>query len=568
MDKKKFTEMKISEKILQAIEDIGFEEATAVQTACIPLIMEGKDVTGHSKTGTGKTIAFGIPAIEMIDSKNKLPQVLVLCPTRELAIQASGEIRKLTKYIEGVKIVPIYGGQPIDRQIKAIKQGAQIVIGTPGRVMDHMRRKTVNFGELKMIVLDEADEMLNMGFRDDIETILKGVPEKRQTVLFSATMPTAIMDITYYYQVDPEYVQIIHNTLTVPEIDQFYLEVSYGRKPEALGSILDIHDPKQSLVFCNTKRMVDELVSQMQQRGYTAEGLHGGMRQPVRDRVMNGFRDGRIDILVATDVAARGIDVDDIEMVVNYDIPQDEEYYVHRIGRTARAGRTGQAFTFVSDHKQLKELEEIQRYTNVDIEFMKTPSGTNANAALNNKMAAKIKRIVDEGNLEGYMKIIDKLMEDDYSSVDIAAAMFKITMDKELAPEPKFSEKDLENTGGESGMVRFFISAGKDQGIRPGDIVGAIAGESGIHGSMIGAIRIQDKSTFVDIPLECALEVLNTMHDSKIKGKKVKLIPAKADQKAETGNQDKAAGDRPKRNYSKGPQKNRKNYKRKPSPKM
>ncbi len=387
MEKKKFTEMKISEKILQAIEDIGFEEATAIQTAAIPLIMEGRDLTGHSKTGTGKTIAFGIPAIEMIDPDNRLPQVLVLCPTRELAIQASGEIRKLTKYIDGIKIIPIYGGQPIDRQIKSIKQGAQIVIGTPGRIMDHMRRKTVRFDELKMIVLDEADEMLNMGFRDDIETILKGVPEKRQTVLFSATMPTAIMDIAYYYQNDPEYIQIIHSTLTVPEIEQYYIEVSYGRKPEVLGSLIDINDPKQSLVFCNTKRMVDELVSQMQQRGYGAEGLHGGMRQTARDRVMKGFRDGRIDILIATDVAARGIDVDDIEMVVNYDIPQDEEYYVHRIGRTARAGRTGRSFTFVSDHKQLRELEEIKKYIKVDIEYMKTPTGTNANAALNKKMA-------------------------------------------------------------------------------------------------------------------------------------------------------------------------------------
>ena len=533
MEKKKFTELKISESILRAIEDIGFEEATAVQTACIPLIMEGRDVTGHSKTGTGKTIAFGIPAIEMIDSENRNPQVLVLCPTRELAIQASGEIRRVTKYIEGVKIIPIYGGQPIDRQIKALKQGAQIIIGTPGRVMDHMRRKTISFSELKMIVLYEADEMLNMGFRDDIETILKGVPEKRQTVLFSATMPTAIMDITYYYQDDLEYVQIIHNALTVPEVDQFYIEVSYGRKPEVLGSLIDIHDPKQSLVFCNTKRMVDELVSQMQQRGYIVEGLHGGMRQTVRDRVMKGFRDGKIDILVATDVAARGIDVDDIEMVVNYDVPQDEEYYVHRIGRTARAGRSGRAFTFVSDHRQLKELEEIQRYTNVDIEYMKTPSGTNANAVQNNKMATKIKEIIEEGNLEGYMKIIDKLMEDDYSSMDIAAAMFKITMDKELAPEPKFSEKDITDTGGESGMVRLLINAGKDQGIRPGDIVGAIAGESGIHGSMIGAIRIQDKETFVDIPHECALEVLNVMCDSRIKGKTIKMKPAKANQKSE-----------------------------------
>lgn len=544
MEKKKFTELNISKEILRAIEDIGFEEATAVQTACIPLIMDGRDVTGHSKTGTGKTIAFGIPAIEMIEPDNKKTQVLVLCPTRELAIQASGEIRRVTKYIEGIKIIPIYGGQPIDRQIKSIKQGAQIIIGTPGRVMDHMRRKTLKFDDLKMVVLDEADEMLNMGFRDDIETILKGVPEKRQTVLFSATMPTAIMDITYYYQDDPEYVQIIHNTLTVPEIDQYYLEVSYGRKPEVLGSLIDIHDPKQTLVFCNTKRMVDELVIQMQQRGYIVEGLHGGMRQTVRTRVMSGFREGRIDVLVATDVAARGIDVDDIEMVVNYDVPQDEEYYVHRIGRTARAGRTGQSFTFVSDHRQLKELEEIQSYTNVDIEYMKTPSGTNANSAMNNKMASKIKEIITEGNLEGYMKIIDKLMEEDYSSVDIAAAMFKITMDKELEPEPKFSEKDITDTGGESGMVRLFINAGKDQGIRPGDIVGAIAGESGIHGSMIGAIRIQDKATFVEVPHECALEVLNVMHSSRIKGKPIKMSPAKADQKAEKSGDKPSSNDR------------------------
>ncbi|MDX1357477.1 MAG: DEAD/DEAH box helicase [Clostridia bacterium] len=544
MERKKFTDMGLSEPILKAIDDLGFEEATPIQTAAIPVILDGHDVTGHSKTGTGKTMAFGIPALELIDKDSKKTQVLVLCPTRELAIQASGEIRKITKYFEGIKVVPIYGGQSIDRQIKSLKGGVQIVIGTPGRVMDHMRRKTLRFDELKMLVLDEADEMLNMGFREDIEKILTEIPEKRQTLLFSATMPREIMDITYYYQYDPEYIQIIHNTLTVPEVDQYYLEVSYGRKAEVLGRLIDIENPKQTLIFCNTKKMVDELVGELRKRGYMAEGLHGGMRQSVRTRTMKSFRAGTLEILVATDVAARGIDIDDIEVVVNYDVPQDEEYYVHRIGRTARAGRKGRSFTFVSDHRDLMDLEEIQKYINAEVVFMKTPDIDEVNGINDTKITEDIKRVIGDGGLEKYMPTIDRLMSEDYTSAEIAAALIKLMHVKESAPEPKYSLKDIENTGGEPGMARFRINAGKDQGIRPGDIVGAIAGESGIHGSMVGAIKIKDKCTYVDIPFECALDVINVMHDNKIKGKKIKMEPAKPDKQDKKPNK-KTSGKKP-----------------------
>ena len=528
MEKIKFTDMELSGPILRAIEDMGFEEATAIQTASIPLIMSGRDVTGHSQTGTGKTIAFGIPAIEMIDADNRMPQVLVLCPTRELAIQASGEIRRLTKYIDGIKVIPIYGGQPIDRQIKALKQGAQIVIGTPGRVMDHMRRRTLRLDDLVMLVLDEADEMLNMGFREDIEVILNDVPKDRQTVLFSATMSKPILAITHQYQNNPEFVKVVHHKLTVPGIEQYYCEVPRTKKLEALCRLIDVYDPTLSLVFCNTKRMVDELVGQMQQRGYLVDGLHGDMRQPARTKVMNAFRECRIDILVATDVAARGIDVDEIEAVFNYDVPQDEEYYVHRIGRTGRAGRTGKSFTFITGRKQLRELEDIQSFTNSKVKFMKVPSGSDVEETKNNKFAEQIREILDEGGLEKHMKVVDRLMEEDYSSVDIAAALVKLAMGSSEEQSDDYKESDFENSGAEPGMVRLFINIGRDKKVRPGDIVGAIAGETGIHGKLIGSIDIYDKFTFVEVPRENAREVLDIMKNSQIKGKKINIEPAKA----------------------------------------
>ncbi|MBN2558607.1 MAG: DEAD/DEAH box helicase [Clostridia bacterium] len=528
MEKKKFTDMNLSARILRAIEDMGFEEATAIQTATIPPIMAGKDVTGHSQTGTGKTVAFGIPALELLDPENKMPQVLVLCPTRELAVQAAGEIQRLTKYIDGVRVIPIYGGQPIDRQIKLLKQGAQIIIGTPGRIMDHMRRKTLRLGELKMIVLDEADEMLNMGFREDIETILTDVPEERQTILFSATMSKTILAITHKYQKNPEFIKVVHNKLTVAETEQYYCEVPRAMKLEALTRLIDVYDPRLSLVFCNTKKMVDELVEELQQRGYMADGLHGDMRQPNRTKVMEAFRKGKIETLVATDVAARGIDVEDIEIVFNYDIPQDEEYYVHRIGRTGRAGKTGISFTFVSGRKQLKELQDIQSYTNAKIKFMELPSGSDVEETKNNKFVDQVKEVLDGGGLEKHTKIVDKLMEAGYSSVDIAAAMMKMSIGNASAPARETDDSEFENSGGEPGMVRLFINIGRNQQIRPGDIVGAIAGETGMHGKLIGTIDIFDKFTFVEVPRENARQVLEIMKNSQIKGNRINIEPAKA----------------------------------------
>lgn len=340
METVRFDELELQPQILRGIKAMGFEEATPIQSQAIPVVMSGSDVIGQAQTGTGKTAAFGIPILQTVDPSNKKTQVIILSPTRELAIQVADEIRALAKYMHGVKVLPVYGGQEISKQIRSLKGGAQIIIGTPGRVMDHLRRRTIRCDHVNKIVLDEADEMLNMGFREDIETILEYIPEPHQTILFSATMPKPILEITKKYQKDAVTIKVVKKELTVPSIDQFYYDVKRKEKIDVLSRLLDYYDPKLSLVFCNTKRKVDELTNELQGRGYFAEGLHGDMKQSQRDRVMNNFRKGKTDILVATDVAARGIDVDDVEAVFNYDIPQDDEYYVHRIGRTGRAGRT------------------------------------------------------------------------------------------------------------------------------------------------------------------------------------------------------------------------------------
>ncbi len=525
MDKIQFKSLDLSKEILSAVEDMGFEEATTIQTKSIPLIMSGKDVIGYSQTGTGKTLAFGIPALEMIDSKDKDIQVIILCPTRELTIQVSEEIRKAAKYKRKIKTVPIYGGQPIDRQIKILKQGVQIVIGTPGRVMDHMRRRTLKLDKVKMVVLDEADEMLNMGFREDIETILQDTSLERQTILFSATMSKEIMKITKEYQKNPELIKVVPKQLTVPSIEQYYFELTQAKKLEVLSRLLDLYNPKLSLVFCNTKRKVDELVGQLQSRGYFADGLHGDMKQTVRTRVMNSFRNGSIDILVATDVAARGIDVDDIEAVFNYDVPQDEEYYVHRIGRTGRVGRSGRAFTFVVGRKQIYKLKDIKRYANTTIKRHQIPSISDIEEIKTNQFIEEVKSVIKDEDLSKYVKIFDRLLEEDFTSVDIAAALIKITMDKDH--KDQMDDSELEESISEPGMVRLFINVGEKHKIKAKDIVGAIAGETGIKGKVIGAIDIFDKFTFVEVPKENAKEVMSIMKNSQIKGKKINIEPAK-----------------------------------------
>lgn len=551
MQKTLFAEMNLSDEIKRAVEDIGFEEATSIQSMSIPLILEGKDVIGHSQTGTGKTAAFSIPAIEKIDfSIGKGVQVLILCPTRELAIQACDEIRKFTKYKHNVKTVAIYGGQQIDRQIYALKQGAQIVVGTPGRVMDHMRRRTLKLDKLAMVVLDEADEMLSMGFREDIETILKDAPEERQTVLFSATMSKEIIAITKQYQKNPEMVKVTYNEITVPSIDQSYFEVPSAKKLEAMARLLDTYNPKRSIVFCNTKSRVDELVGELQLRGYSSAGLHGDIKQSSRTQIMNSFKNGGVDILVATDVAARGIDVDNIDIVFNYDVPQDVEYYVHRIGRTGRAGKKGQSFTFVSGRRQMQELMNIQRYTKSSISSREIPSFDEVMETRQQQFIEETKKVIEAGELEQYNIIVDALL-DEFSSAEVMAALIKMNFPNEVLDAAKGRRDDdlfatqkqrgrndrghshgkerSRNAGGRSkgkggrsdkNMTNLSINVGRKRRVGVNHILGAVAGESGLPGKTFGSIEIFDDFSLVSVPNEHVDTVLHKMKNCRIRGQK------------------------------------------------
>ena len=528
METVRFEEMGLSEEIQKAVRYMGFEEASPIQAKAIPAMISGIDLIGQAQTGTGKTAAFGIPILEKVDPKLKKLQAIVLCPTRELAIQVADEIRNLSRYMHGIKVLPIYGGQDIVKQIRSLKSGTQIVIGTPGRVMDHMRRKTMKLDFVHTVVLDEADEMLNMGFREDIEFVLSGVPEERQTVLFSATMPKPIMEITKKFQNNAKVIKVTKRELTVPNIEQYYYDVKPKKKEEVLSRLLDIYSPRLSVVFCNTKKQVDLLVNALLGRGYFAAGLHGDMKQEQRDRVMQGFRTGKTEILVATDVAARGIDVDEVEAVFNYDLPQDDEYYVHRIGRTGRAGREGRAFSFVSG-KEVYKLKEIQRYCKTKIYAQKVPS---LNDVANTKMENildDVERVIEQEDLDMMINAIEERVNNsEFTAMDMAAAFLKIccgmTEDNKNTEE---NDWEFGDTGaGEDGMVRLFINIGKKQRVRPGDILGAIAGESGMDGKLIGTIDMYDKYTFVEVPREYAREVLNAMKNVKIKGKTVAVEPA------------------------------------------
>ena len=528
METVRFEEMGLSEEIQKAVRYMGFEEASPIQAKAIPAMISGIDLIGQAQTGTGKTAAFGIPLLEKVDPKLKKLQAIVLCPTRELAIQVADEIRNLSRYMHGIKVLPIYGGQDIVKQIRSLKSGTQIVIGTPGRVMDHMRRKTMKLDFVHTVVLDEADEMLNMGFREDIEFVLSGVPEERQTVLFSATMPKPIMEITKKFQNNAKVIKVTKKELTVPNIEQYYYDVKPKKKEEVLSRLLDIYSPRLSVVFCNTKKQVDLLVNALLGRGYFAAGLHGDMKQEQRDRVMQGFRTGKTEILVATDVAARGIDVDEVEAVFNYDLPQDDEYYVHRIGRTGRAGREGRAFSFVLG-KEVYKLKEIQRYCKTKIYAQKVPS---LNDVANTKMENildDVERVIEQEDLDMMINAIEERVNNsEFTAMDMAAAFLKIccgmTEDNKNTEE---NDWEFGDTGaGEDGMVRLFINIGKKQRVRPGDILGAIAGESGMDGKLIGTIDMYDKYTFVEVPREYAREVLNAMKNVKIKGKTVAVEPA------------------------------------------
>lgn len=532
-----FNQLDVSEDIIRAAQDMGFEETTPIQAKAIPVILQGNDIIAQAPTGTGKTCAFGIPAVDAVDTRDSHVQVLILCPTRELVIQVAEELTALAKYKNDVRILPIYGGQQIDRQMRALRKRPQIIVGTPGRIMDHLRRGTLKLDGLKKIILDEADEMLNMGFREDIDIILESVPEVRQFILFSATLAPAILDIANKYQNDPITINVVHKALTVPTIEQYYLEVRESNKVEVLSRLIDAHNFKLSVVFCNTKKRVDDLCKDLQARGYSAESLHGDMKQLQRDNVMSRFRHGLIDILIATDVAARGIDVDDVDAVFNYDVPSDEEYYVHRIGRTGRANRQGVSYTFAAG-KELVKLRDIQRYTKSKIKCIKPPSIEDIQENKLSGVLDEVRAVLHEGKLTSYIAHIEKLLEEvgdveneDFStSLEVAAAFLKISMDKmvmgastEVSDEEltKSNNYDLNKIDGD--MVRLFINLGRKDSIQVSDLVKFIASTSGIKGREIGKVDMLDKFSFFEVPKKHLEDVMTSLIGESLKGRRVNI---------------------------------------------
>lgn len=438
MKKLKFEELNLSPKILRAVSDMGFEEASPIQSATIPVLLEGKDVIGQAQTGTGKTAAFAIPIIEKVNFESKQLQAVILCPTRELVMQVTEEFRKLFKYYHNLAVVPIYGGQEIERQIFALKNKPQIVVGTPGRMMDHMRRNTLKMETVKFVVLDEADEMLDMGFREDLEIILKDTPVDRQTILFSATMPDEIVKLTKNYQKDPVRIDVTGQKLDAPKIEQYYFDLQEKDKPEALARLIDYYGIKLALVFCNTKHGVDKLTEVLQTRGYMAEALHGDLNQRQRDRVMNGFRTGSVEILIATDVAGRGIDVNNVEAVFNYDLPRDDEDYIHRIGRTGRAGKKGKSFTFIVG-RQIFNLKRIEKTNGLKIVNQHIPSLASIDETKIKSYVETVIQTLSEGKLGKYVKLAERIMGDEYSALDVAAALLKMSVGD------KFNLKETES---------------------------------------------------------------------------------------------------------------------------
>ena len=452
----RFDELPVSEDIKKAVLDMGFETASPIQSEAIPYLLEGRDVIGQAQTGTGKTAAFGIPMIEKVVAFEKYVQGLVLCPTRELAVQVTEEIKKLSKYKKGVWVTTVYGGDSIERQIKSLKAGANIVVGTPGRVIDLIERRALKLENVQMAVLDEADEMLDMGFRDDIESILQETNEDRQTVFFSATMSKPIMALTSRYQNDPKLVKVVKNEITNANIEQLYFDVKGKAKMEVMTRLMDFYGVKLALVFCNQKKKVDEVVEELVLRGYAAEGLHGDLRQAQRTNVMAKFRSGVVTILVATDVAARGIDVNDVDAVFNYDIPLDEEYYVHRIGRTGRAGKSGKAYTLVVGAER-NRLRDIMNYTKVKIDKGVIPSFSDVVGVKKGMFIERVQNAIQDGDLDLFGDVFGALQHAGFSTEQVVAALVKMNMG---VAKNEFADENLE---GENDRNRRNDSRGNDR---------------------------------------------------------------------------------------------------------
>lgn len=521
---KSFAELSIDADILKAISDLGFEEPSPIQEACIPIIIEGKDVIGQAQTGTGKTAAFGIPVVQAVHPEKLAVQAIILTPTRELAIQVSAELRKIAKY-KPLRILPIYGGQSIRHQIRVLQQGVHIVIGTPGRILDHLRRNTLQLDQVTHLVLDEADEMLDMGFIDEIEQIIQATPKERQTLLFSATMPNEIRRLAKRYLNDPVPISINRGDVHVPYIEQVYYRVLESHKLEVLCRLIDSEDVEQGIVFCRTKKGVDQLTEALQERGYLVDGIHGDLSQMQRDKVMKSFRDGEIELLIATDVAARGIDVSNVSHVINYDIPQDPESYVHRIGRTGRAGRSGVAMTLVTP-REMKLLLTIQEQTKMTITPRELPSLEEVTRKKQAEWREQLIAVLNEGvALEQYDVMLEELQEH-YPLKDIARAALHLHYSAHLA-NLQWNEYDFGDTGAAPGMVRLFMNVGRRLGVKPRMLVDLIVNTIGVSPQTIGRIDLFDEFTFVEVKEQAAPFVIEGLKSIHFMGKRLNVEPAK-----------------------------------------
>lgn len=508
MENIKFSDLGINETVLKAINVMGFEEPSQIQAEAIPVALQGYDMIGQAQTGTGKTTAFGIPIISNLSAKRGEPQALILTPTRELAIQVTEELGRIAKFSR-ISLIPIYGGQPIDRQIRSLSKGVDIIVGTPGRILDHIRRNTLKLSSIKFFVLDEADEMLDMGFKDDIEEVIKNLNEDRQTMLFSATMPNEIKKLaSKYMKEDIKHISIVKNTMTVSTVKQFYFEIKQKDRFESLCRILDVDEPQSSIIFCKTKKGVDELVEGMQARGYIVEGMHGDMGQNQRMNTLKKFKEGNLDFLVATDVAARGIDIENVSHVINYDLPQDAESYVHRIGRTGRANREGLAYSLVTPREYIV-LKQIEKTTKSKIKRKEIPTIEDIYEIKHRNILNRVKETLLNEEYKEFIPLAAEL-DDEFNLVDVAAALMKNIFDKELTYDYTENSLSVES------KIRLFLSVGRKDGVNPRSIIEFLTSTAEISKQEIGDITILDKFSFIDIP-ERFIDVLM----KKSKGKKL-----------------------------------------------
>lgn len=520
-----FDELGLAESVRKAVAEAGWESPTPIQARAIPPLLQGRDLIGQAQTGTGKTAAFAIPLLQNIDPAQRRVQALVMVPTRELAVQAAGEILRLAKN-SGLRVVPVYGGQPIDRQFRALKDGAHVVVGTPGRVLDHIRRASLNLSNVSFCALDEADEMLAFGFIDDIESILAELPAERQLALFSATMPPRIAALAKKFMPAAETIAIQNKRRTVESTNQTYYEVAPGKKQEALARVLDMETPGPTIVFCRTRQSTVDLADALRLRGYNADALNGEMAQSERDRVMRRFREGQADLLIATDVAARGLDIETVTHVVNYDMPWDVEQYIHRIGRTGRAGRTGDAITLV-EPRERRNLRMIEQMTGAQIKPARIPTSADIAARRRRVFVDTIRDRLEKADFDGQMTTVQELAEE-FEPADVAAAALQLLWEAASGGGTKnedamAAEIAADGEQPEAGMARLFVGMGRRDGLRPGDLVGAIAGEVGIAGKAIGAIDILDEVAFVEVPSGDAEAVIAALSATKLRGKRVKV---------------------------------------------